>query len=121
MLFRRSLVVSIVTLVNITVAQAQIDPRFPLSQPELLRQPPSAQGQILAQSILKAAPDKNGCANPQASFRKAFSEGSGGWLVRCSNTTDFWVVVPPEAGKGASILSCPMMQALMGRDCHTIR
>ena len=105
----------------ISGAQAQIDPQFPVSQSDLLRKAPVVQCEILARSISKTAANRDGCSNPQASFRKAFKEGSGGWLVRCSDVNDFWVVVPADAGKGATVLSCPMMQLIMHRDCHMIR
>ena len=119
MIFQRLATAAMFCVTVIGVAHAQIDLNFPVSQTGLLHQPPSDQSRILAEAILKAAPNRDGCSNPQASLRKTFQEGSGGWLVRCSDKNDFWVVVPTEAGKGAMVLSCPLMRVMMGRDCYT--
>jgi tetratricopeptide (TPR) repeat protein len=88
-----------------------------IGQADLVKLGAVEQSGFLA-DVVRASSAKIKCAQAQARLERTYNEGAGGWLVRCAEGQDYWVVMPAEAGKGATTLPCMLARTMARTDCY---
>jgi tetratricopeptide (TPR) repeat protein len=96
--------------------RAQIAMTTPV-QADLLKLESAAQGAALAE-VVRGGWKSARCALATVSLEKSFDRGAGGWRVECIEGTDYWVVIPAEPKRAATVLPCMIARTAAGNDCY---
>lgn len=94
---------------------AQVAP-LAVSHSELASKPSADQSALLSKAVALAWKGHK-CATASVSFQRAYANGSGGWLIRCAEGSDYWAMVPASSAKGTLVLAC-IHARLAGTDCY---
>ncbi len=97
-------------------AYAQLATTTP-AQADLIKLDSAAQATALA-AVVRAGWKNAPCAQATASLEKNFNGGVGGWLIQCTEGTDFWVMIPADAKRAAIVLPCMLARVTAGNDCY---
>ena len=87
------------------------------SQALLRSEPKTVQAKKL-EEIVQRAWKGRACTQATISLEKTFKEQAGGWLVRCAEGQDYWVLILAEAGKAATVLPCILARTTARTDCY---